>query len=133
MRTIKFRAKSFDGEWVCGDLHLNCKFPHIHTEERRSIPIDPTTIGQLTGLHDRNGNEIYEGDILDVHIPYNSIGKEEHRTRVVVWNEEYASFEYQDKKGDCIADSVGAKCGVVYYMVIGNIHDNPELMKGGKQ
>jgi uncharacterized phage protein (TIGR01671 family) len=63
-REIKFRAKSIDGYWVSGDLHLQCKHPHIHTEERRSIPIDPTTIGQFIGLYDRNGNEIYEGDIL---------------------------------------------------------------------
>ena len=63
-REIKFRAKSIDGYWVYGDLHLRCKHPHIHTEERRSIPIDPTTIGQFIGLYDRNGNEIYEGDIL---------------------------------------------------------------------
>ena len=131
MRTIKFRAKSFDGEWVCGDLHLNCKFPHIHTQERRSIPIDTTTIGQYTGLTDKNGKEIYEGDIIDVHIPCNSIGKEEHRTRVVVWNEKYARFEFQDKRGNCIADSVGAKYNVVYYEVVGNVFDNPELLEEG--
>lgn len=64
MRTIKFRAKSFESEWVYGDLHLNCKFPHIHNQERRSIPIDATTIGEFAGLHDKNGKEVYEGDII---------------------------------------------------------------------
>lgn len=135
MRTIKFRAQDIaSNKWLYGDIrhHKNdvCIFEQ---GGNRGELVKPETVGQFTGLTDRNGKEIYEGDILDVHIPCNSIGKEEHRTRVVVWNEKYARIEYQDKKGDCIADSVGAKCGLVYYEVVGNIHDDKNLLEKGEQ
>ena len=144
MRAIKFRGKTeLTSEWVYGFYTMGSLVHVEHPEkDERIVPryliddgllhdVIPETIGQYTGLTDKNEKEIYEGDILDVHIPCNSIGKEEHRTRVVVWNEKYARFEFQNKKGDCIADSVGAKYNLVYYMVVGNIHDNPELLEKG--
>ncbi len=143
MRTIKFRGKaSYNGEWlfgylinICGNYHILGKDDiredghHVAQDSDRPTWVDLETIGQFTGFHDRNGKVIYEGDIIDVHIPCNSIGKEEHRTRVVVWNEKCARFEFQDKRGNCIADSVGAKYNVVYYEVVGNVFDNPELLE----
>ena len=137
MRTIRFRGKRLlDNKFVYGSL-VQCLdgsvgiFCGDDFEHHKIFAIKTSTIGQLTGFHDRNGKEIYEGDIIDVHIPCNSIGKEEHRTRVVVWNEKYARFEFQDKRGNCIADSVGAKYNVVYYEVVGNVFDNPELLEEG--
>ena len=58
MREIKFRAKELGtGKWVKGDLHILCTRPHIH--HMLYIPdksyIDISTIGQFTGLHDKNG------------------------------------------------------------------------------
>lgn len=135
MRTMKFRGKSFEGEWVYGDLHLNCKFPHIHTEERRSIPIDTTTIGQYTGLTDKNGKEIYEGDIVRHHWKdpvfgdLVETGQFVHST--ICFNNGAFVVNYR-LQGEYIylQDFVRLKC----LEVVGNIHDNPEMLeKGGEE
>ena len=136
MREILFHGKRADnGEWVEGDL-LQIKYynkPIIEyqimpqTPVSSAVPVLPETVGQYTGLTDRNGKRIFEGDICkfkrfnDVHI-----GK-------VVFNVTTASFimwyqpivgAYGEKATQKMLLSV---CDNIE--VVGNIHDNPELME----
>ena len=135
MREILFHGKRADnGEWVEGDL-LQTRYHSGHIEYQimpqtpvsSTVPVLPETVGQYTGLTDRNGKRIFEGDICkfkrfnDVHI-----GK-------VVFNVTTASFimwyqpivgAYGEKATQKMLLSV---CDNIE--VVGNIHDNPELME----
>ena len=128
MREIKFRGKRLDnGNWIRGMLCYGRwneplkPFPNWKLEIQ---PIDdlmnlhviiPETVGQYTGLKDKNGKEIYEGDIARL--------KDYHGERIVSISF-YSGVYYYG--GDGFSDE---------YMfnssdreVIGNIHDNPELL-----
>ena len=120
-REIKFRAKALDGPWEYGELHLkNCRHPHIHTDARATIYIDPKTVGQFTGLHDKNGKEIYEGDIVsDIK------GKMKVNCELVDQTEVLA-VEYHGAAFNISHLSLVSNDSVE---VIGNIYDNPELLK----
>ena len=123
MRTIIFRGKRLDnGEWVVGNL--------IQGDQSfiEGLEVDPETVGQFTGLHDKNGNEIYEGDVLDVL--YN-IYIERENVCVV-----YGDVEVETTPGFYLSDNGTTECDHTWdfrdFMpdrkVIGNIHDNPELL-----
>ena len=131
MREIKFRGKDREN-WHYGDLvqeirHNDNKLfdgtmTHIRNFEYKngdyigdSFPVNSETIGQFTGLKDKNGKEIYEGDIYSI-IKYDidDIGHKEIHT--VKFDEILCRFNVN--KFDSEA-----------YEVIGNIYDNPELLK----
>lgn len=145
MRTIKFRGKQIaNGDWIFGDLfheialtpsrkiksELN-GFLAIQTETLdgiKSYSVDPETVGQFTGLYDKNDREIYEGDILKVHY----YGKSKV-FGVVKFN--YCRFYIDDDEIEYRLDpktSMSDMFGREYeWEVVGNIYDNTELLEGG--
>lgn len=135
MREIKFRGRSFDnGEWVYGDYHKRAGGVHciikMEPDENGKVVYAvhqavPDTIGQFTGLHDKNGKEIYEGDIVKWILTMPEIG-------VNGGYEEYHIEEIAEIKWEAGALQLGEYCAAVfayesedYAEVIGNIHDNP--------
>lgn len=127
IREILFRGKRMDsGEWETGpfvairdgtstaEYFIADKMTGYHT------PIDPSTVGQYTGLKDRNGKRIWEGDI--VKDPGGEIF-------VVQWLPVSAAWEIQSDKHHFL-------CFMRYmdvFEVIGNIHDDKELLERGRE
>lgn len=136
MRTIKFRGKaSHNGEWLYGDLiniHGKCHIlgeddmqedgHHVTQDSDRPTWVEPDTVGEFTGLLDKNGKEIYEGDILQCGESIFKVSYEgSHLGAFSLVREGY------------FAGCFGDLTEPFYCEVIGNIHDNPELLEGGKE
>ena len=119
MRTIKFRGKDHvNGEWVYGDLFRMNGFPYIYPGHYEVIP---DTVGQFTGLLDKNGKDIYEGDVVA-----NDFGNANIVNMTVEWcTDGYWALHEID--GDDTMHFVADYLKEIE--VIGNIHDNPELLK----
>lgn len=139
MREILFRGKRVDnGEWVYGSYwHYSCSNTHQHLVFNDDVSVwvsvDPNTVGQFTGLTDRNGVKIFEGDILrvtDEHKEYITFVRCVDNTLCVdifVDNTGVLEFDY-DYTAIGFAEGFwkNQSCKVE---IIGNIHDNPELLE----
>lgn len=122
-REIKFRAKH-GKEWVYGDLHLLSKMEHIHTDPFTKKSINIETIGQYTGLKDKNGKEIYEGDIIR---SFDS--NDDAILHYIVWEEARFVALY---KGRCFRSKCSLRQDWLDEFdkeVIGNIYDDPKLLE----
>jgi uncharacterized phage protein (TIGR01671 family) len=126
MREIYFRGKTPKGEWVCGDL-LRFMYldKHIIWQSNSGNAVIPETVGQFTGLTDKNGKWIFEGDIVDERPPMNKHGFR----GFVAWDEDRGLWRLVFKDNPEYLAVLGTYSNS--YKVIGNIHDNPELLGGG--
>ena len=148
MREILFRGKNDSGEWVYGWLgHPQCYntttkmissvyFTEISDDlkSRLNIIVDYNSVGQFTGLTDKNGKRIFEGDVVkftDSPFGYSYTG-------VVCFNEGSFCIKYEYWKKEKFHrigqtdkwQDMGASGIVTYqYEILGNIHDNPELLE----
>lgn len=121
MCEILFRGKQkASGVWLHGDLRQwsEKRKGICDYELKQTLDVDPKTVGQFTGLTDKNGKKVFDGDVLMVY------GTD---TAVVEWDETSAMFMAVFGYAD--ADFASLISQYPDVEVIGNIHDNPELME----
>ena len=140
MREIIFRGKKDDDEWVYGSFCMDALeqfnglcgvdgFIRLYDKAKgkmQTYEVDRETVGQYTGLTDKNGKRIFEGDIV----------KTSDITHEGVIQIPGESFEIAMRKG-CWVMVAGEDWDFLEtnhecIQVIGNIHDNPEMLKGGE-
>lgn len=148
MREILFRGKSVnDGNWVQGSLVVtkiepadDAPIKHYHIEDMTigvfpnefqsglSETVDPETVGQFTGLTDKNGKRIFEGDI--VRFAERRIGGEDVFVVEQVAFDEGGFCTHRYFLNNWLRNGLCRNTKLEGIEVIGNIHDNPELLEG---
>ncbi len=157
MREIKFRGQAFGTcEWVYGSLRSRDDGGNFieTTDGAHCFPVLQESIGQFTGLNDKNGKEIYEGDIVHVieweNLLMNEWSDDRNRFDLFMIDEikgekrrEYTSSVFWDEGGFCVGSSPGDKdiplcclfgdmkrsSPIFEFEIIGNIYDNLRTMR----
>lgn len=155
MKPIKFRGISLsNGKWFYGDsikhtdnpgtdgnledtVYIGHKVPNARRQgAMKWVPVNPETVGQYTGLCDKAGKEIYEGDIITAdYYPFYSDGKPNY-IAVVEWDDCGFGAWFELHK-DSTSRGISVGCPVMdfdsesasAFEIIGNIHDNPDMLK----
>ena len=128
MREILFRGQRKEGrlkgQWVEGDLAQSQHYEIFHGENRQwGCLVISETVGQYTGLKDTNGVKIFEGDILEY---VNGDGTKAHYVVEMCVDEGVWLAKWVEGDGHS-----SAKCISLMTVIVGNIHDNPELLEVG--
>ena len=133
-REIKFRGKcvpdsKYAGEWAFGSLivGLECDYYILEYDDEgfTKCIVESETVGQFTGMKDKNGREIFEGDIVEVTcLEVKQFGRK--MLCSIMYDEEFACycFKASDRRR-CMAATIPD----AEIEVIGNIHENPEMIK----
>jgi uncharacterized phage protein (TIGR01671 family) len=134
-RKIKFRGKKIHNnqEWAYGYYVYNVLYPDSYSSHRiepGGFKIDPDTLEQYTGFKDKNGKEIYEGDLLGEIVKID--GEDIMSAIPVLWNDEMAMFVV-----DLSFVKDGSYVEPLYQhyenmKIIGNVYDNPDLLTVNK-
>lgn len=132
MREILFKGKRKDnGEWVEGDLyHCPNASVNINTHKQGQpwlgYSVIPETVGEYSGMPDKFGNRIFEGDIIKITLPLSGYKPIIEKSEV-----------YFDRGCFCVnwhgtRTRMDAFASHVTFEIIGNVFDNPELLKGSE-
>lgn len=135
VRAILFRGKRIDnGEWVEGGFYIEdytdktfiLRWNSFGLGFMESIEVDRESIGQYTGLKDKNGQRIFEGDIVQPVLP-DSVSQRGFvwpKMPVVFRNATFGLLNHRDE-----VTPFASFAPTVTFEVMGNIHDNPDLLK----